>query len=231
VSRAPKIWHAVVVPRLTPERRRELARDAMLDAAETVFAKKGFGGASMEEIAAEAGFSRAALYARFGNKEDLLGTVLDRHSERAVEAFSAMEVPSTPLEGAFAAAEIFLQRTTLEMVPLDLELRLNALRNPNLRRRVVEADRSLAEKMAQLIEHNMKGARHHLDIPAEDLADIGNAAVAGLMQFAALDEVTAERFERLVESLFVLLTSPYSNTKDIRKVRCSTPREGIEHRR
>lgn len=221
----------MVVPRLTPERRRELTRKAMLDAAETIFAKKGFGGASMEEIAAEAGFSRAALYTRFGSKEDLLGAVLDRHSERAAEAFSAMGVPSTPLEGAFEAADIFLQRTTLDMVPLDLELRLNALRNPNLRRRVVEADRSLAEKMAQLIEHNMKGARHHLDIPAEDLADIGNAAVAGLMQLAALDEVTAERFERLVETLFVLLTAPYSNTKDIRKVRRSTPREGNEHRR
>ena len=79
-----------MVPRLTPERRRELARDAMIDAAETVFAKNGFGGASMEEIAAEAGFSRAALYTRFGSKEDLLGAVLDRHSERAAEAFAAM---------------------------------------------------------------------------------------------------------------------------------------------
>ena len=197
------------MPRLTPERRRELAAEAMLDAAETVFAKKGFGGASMEEIAAEAGFSRASVYARFGSKEDLLGAVLDRHSARAATAFSAMAVPSTPLEGALEAAQIFRRTTTLDMVPLDLELRLNALRNPELRRRLVEADRRLAEQMTELIEHNMKGARHHLDIPAEDLADIGRAAVAGLMEYAALDEVTAERFERLVESLFVLLTGPY----------------------
>src|SRR5271166_5429010 len=139
----------------------------MLDAAETIYAKKGFGGASMEEIATEAGFSRAALYARFGSKEDLLGAVLDRHSQRAAEAFSAMDVPSTPVEGAVAAAEIFRQRTTLDRVPLDLELRLNALRNPDLRRRVVDADRRLAEKMVQLIEHNMKGARRRIDIPAQ----------------------------------------------------------------
>jgi AcrR family transcriptional regulator len=209
--------------RLTPEHRRQLGRDAMLDAAETVFAKKGFGGASMEEIAAEAGFSRAAVYARFGGKEDLLGAVLDRHSARAAEAFSVITIPSTPLEGALAAAEIFRRRTTLDMVPLDLELRLNALRNPELRRRVVEADRALAEKMAQLIEHNMKGERHHLDIPAQDLADIGRAAVSGLMQYAALDEVNAERFERLVESLFVLLTGPYRDTNEIRR---SRPQKG-----
>jgi AcrR family transcriptional regulator len=195
--------------RLTPEHRRQLALDAMLDAAETVFAKKGFGGASMEEIAAEAGFSRATVYARFGSKEDLLRAVLERHSARGVEAFSAMAVPSTPLEGAMEAAEIFRQRATLEMVPLDLELRLNALRNPQLRQRVVEADRALAEKFAQLIQHNMESARHHVDIPAEDLADIGRAAVSGLMHFAALDEFTPEHLERLVESLFVLLTGPY----------------------
>jgi AcrR family transcriptional regulator len=194
----------------------------MLDAAETVFAAKGFGGASMDEIATEAGFSRASVYAHFGTKEDLLGAVLDRHSDRAGEAFGAMGLPTTPLEGAFEATDIFLQRTTIDTVPLDLELRLNALRNPDLRRRVVEADRSLVEKMAQLIERNMNGARHHLDIPAEDLAIIGNAAIAGLMQLAALEELTTERFRRLVETLFVLLTAPYDNAR-VGKVTRPTP--------
>jgi AcrR family transcriptional regulator len=195
--------------RLTPERRRELTNEAMLDAAETLFAKKGFGAASMEEIAEEAGFSRAALYARFGSKEDLLGAVLDRHSTRDAARFRAMAVPATPMTGALEAAEIFKQSATLEMVPLDLELRLNALRNPKLRQRIVEVDRSRAEKMTELIEHNMKGTKRHLDIPAEDLADIGLAAVAGLMQYAALDEISSDRFRSLVESLFVLLTGPY----------------------
>jgi AcrR family transcriptional regulator len=194
---------------MTPDRRRELGTNAMLDAAETVFAKRGFGGASMDEIATEAGFSRAAIYTRFRSKEELLSTVLDRHVEREAEAFAAMGVPSTPLEGAFEAAAIFRDRTTLDSVPLNLELRLNALRNPDLRRRIAEVDRSVTKRMAQLIEQNMRGKGRHPDIPAEDLADIGRAAVAGLMQSAALEELTAERFERLIETLFVLLTSPY----------------------
>jgi AcrR family transcriptional regulator len=195
--------------RLTPEHRRQLANEAMLDAAETVFAKKGFGAASMEEIAVESGFSRAALYARFGSKEDLLGAVLDRHSARTAKQFAAMAIPTTPIAGALEAAEIFKQTVTLEMVPLDLELRLNALRNPKLRKRVAAIDRSQTETMTQLIEHNMKGAQRLLDIPAEDLADIGLAAVAGLMQRAALAETSPVRLRRLVESLFVLLTGPY----------------------
>jgi AcrR family transcriptional regulator len=181
----------------------------MLDAAETVFATKGFGAASMEDIAEEAGFSRAALYARFGSKEDLLAAVLDRHSTRTAERFRAMTIPTTPIAGALQAAEIFRQSATLDMVPLDMELRLNALRNPKLRQRVAEVDRGQAQKMTELIEHNMKGARRHLDIPAEDLAEIGLAAVSGLMQYAALEEISSDRFRSLVESLFVLLTGPY----------------------
>jgi AcrR family transcriptional regulator len=197
------------VARLTPQRRRELSNEAMLDAAETVFATKGFGAASMEDIAEEAGFSRAALYARFGSKEDLLAAVLDRHSTRTAERFRAMTIPTTPIAGALQAAEIFRQSATLDMVPLDMELRLNALRNPKLRQRVAEVDRGQAQKMTELIEHNMKGARRHLDIPAEDLAEIGLAAVSGLMQYAALEEISSDRFRSLVESLFVLLTGPY----------------------
>ena len=68
--------------------------------------------------------------------------------------------------------------------------------------------------MTQLIEDNMKTAQRRLNIPAEDLADIGRAAVSGLMQYAALDEINVERFERLVESLFVLLTGPYEDKLD-----------------
>ncbi|HEX4863494.1 MAG TPA: helix-turn-helix domain-containing protein, partial [Acidimicrobiales bacterium] len=183
---------------------------AMLDAAETVFAKKGFGGASMEEIATEAGYSRAALYGKFGNKEDLLAAVVDRHSARQAAAFSALTPPATPVEGALDAAEIFRRTSDLGLVPLEMELRLNALRNPDVRRRVLDSDRKLADKMAKLIEHNMRASHHRLDIPARDLADIGRAAVLGLTQYAALDEEQADHYRRLVETVFVLLAEPPS---------------------
>ena len=43
----------------------------MLDAAERVFASRGFRGASMDEIAAECGVTKPMLYAYFGSKEEL----------------------------------------------------------------------------------------------------------------------------------------------------------------
>jgi AcrR family transcriptional regulator len=37
-----------------------------------VYARRGFGGATLDEVAAEAGFTKGAVYGRFGSKENLL---------------------------------------------------------------------------------------------------------------------------------------------------------------
>src|SRR5260370_23427492 len=46
-------------------------RQLLLDAAASVFARKGYVGASVEEIAETAGFSIGAVYSNFGSKEEL----------------------------------------------------------------------------------------------------------------------------------------------------------------
>lgn len=53
------------------EREREAHRREILEAAGRVFARKGFAAATMDEIAQEAEFSKAALYFYFKNKEEL----------------------------------------------------------------------------------------------------------------------------------------------------------------
>lgn len=195
------------VEKLTPERRRQLTRDALVEAAGDVFARKGVGGASMEEIAAEAGFSRGAIYSNFGSKEELLLAVIDRFVDRQLGDFAeGVVVDSEDLVGvAVSAGGVFKRTLSLELMPLELELRLNALRNPEVRQRLVEADRRTGEKTARFIEEQVVAHGIRLRIPPRDLGDIGRAAIFGLLQFAATDEQEAERYERLVESLFVLL--------------------------
>ena len=51
-----------VTERWTQERRRQHTRELLLDAAEEVFARRGFEGASLEEIAEAAGYTRGAIY-------------------------------------------------------------------------------------------------------------------------------------------------------------------------
>jgi AcrR family transcriptional regulator len=57
------------------------ARNSILDAGERVFALHGFDGASMRQIAAEAGVAQALLHYHFGTKEKLFEAVFARRSD------------------------------------------------------------------------------------------------------------------------------------------------------
>ena len=54
----------------------EVTREKILEAAEKVFAEKGYWGARVDEIAAEAHANKRMIYVHFGNKETLYITVL-----------------------------------------------------------------------------------------------------------------------------------------------------------
>src|SRR5438270_13172850 len=74
--------------RWTQERRRQHTRDLLLDAAEQVFGKRGFEGASLDEIADTAGYTRGAIYKHFGGKEELFLETNTRFNERYIQAFT-----------------------------------------------------------------------------------------------------------------------------------------------
>ena len=57
------------------EREKKMRRQQIMDAAKKVFASKGFGGATIENIAEEAEFSPATLYLYFKNKDELFASL------------------------------------------------------------------------------------------------------------------------------------------------------------
>jgi AcrR family transcriptional regulator len=77
--------------RLTREQSRANTRERLLAAARGAFARSGFHGASVEEIASEAGFSTGALYSNFDGKEDLFLVLMEREiDEHAAEIAAAV---------------------------------------------------------------------------------------------------------------------------------------------
>lgn len=64
-------------------------REAIVEAATEVFARAGFEGASIVEIAADVGISRAGLLHHFESKEDLLTAVLENRERADREVFVA----------------------------------------------------------------------------------------------------------------------------------------------
>lgn len=94
-----------------PKRRRapkgEMRRMALLDAATEVFARDGYLGASMRDVADIAGITTVGLLHHFPNKVALLRALLDRRDERVVARFGDLATAPT-LDG-------FLQFLRLSM--------------------------------------------------------------------------------------------------------------------
>jgi AcrR family transcriptional regulator len=86
--------------RLTRKEQQAETRRRLLDAGERVFLRRGLQGSSVEEIAAEAGYTRGAFYSNFKSKDELLVELLhariyDRYAEMAKQS---QEQPGTPRE-------------------------------------------------------------------------------------------------------------------------------------
>lgn len=100
----------------TPTRRgrpRDPAVDqAILDAARSVLARRGFTGTSMDEIARQAGVGKDTLYRRWKSKEELVLHLLKTMSEQSV--------PAPQLDDARYALFVFLQ--AIRKVNLDTDL-------------------------------------------------------------------------------------------------------------
>ncbi|HEX9642347.1 MAG TPA: TetR/AcrR family transcriptional regulator [Candidatus Krumholzibacteria bacterium] len=71
------------------ERRTLETRQLILDAAYTVFARRGYGGAAVDEIVAEAGLSKGAFYHHFPSKEAVFQALLAARARRCTEAMAA----------------------------------------------------------------------------------------------------------------------------------------------
>ena len=73
-------------PATTKERKAARTRRMVLDAAERLFAERGFAGTSMRDVARASGVSQALIHHHFGRKRDLYNAV----KERVVQRFLRM---------------------------------------------------------------------------------------------------------------------------------------------
>src|SRR5881227_3486389 len=84
----------------TPNRRQakqERTRWLLLGAAARVFARRGYHVATLEEVAAEAGFTKGAVYSNFESKEALFLALVDQEiAKRVREIGTVVEAGASP---------------------------------------------------------------------------------------------------------------------------------------
>jgi len=192
--------------RLSREDSRELTTQRLLEAAQKLIARKGLEAASVENIAAAAGYSRGAFYSNFNSKGDLFIELLRRDHEKATSELTALRDDALPLEEIQArVAGVYSQLyRDSESFMNWTEARLLATRDAKFRAKL---NTFLAEKCAQIagfISYFYVRVGIEPPLPAESIA-MGFISLAEGVKLSLLSspmEMTVERAESILK-LFI----------------------------
>jgi len=159
--------------RLTRAERKQQTRAELLAAAQRVFSRRGFHGASLNEIAEEAGYTFGAVYSNFRNKDDLFLAVLDAEQQARFPGLVDVMLDAPSLEaGLRAFAREFAQYAQRHpnWTALYVEFWTHASRQPELRQQVAQRHERLIDTATRLLAEEF--ARRwwvEFTIPARDV--------------------------------------------------------------
>jgi AcrR family transcriptional regulator len=146
----------------------DITRSRFLQAAEKIFARDGFDAAKLEEIAAEAGYTRGAFYANFDTKEGLFFALLEREIKARIEAVrkhvANYQEPSQKLR---ALRDLWLDMSLdRRWGVLSLEFKLFAVRHPEVRARLAAMHRKLVTSAVEILDDVMHEVGRELPVSA-----------------------------------------------------------------
>jgi AcrR family transcriptional regulator len=177
----------------------------LLDASERVFARRGYRGASLDEIAAEAGYSKGAVYSNFASKEDLFLALLDAHVG-GPDGSRPAEWGLVAADGSPSAALTALATPTdpaaWEWGMLTMEFFLYAAREPAVRERLA----AVLEQQRLSLASTIEAAWPQLasaPLGPRDIASVVMALSTGLGVQVVLDPkaIDAGLFPRVLDAL------------------------------
>jgi AcrR family transcriptional regulator len=204
------------VRRSRQEERKQQTRAELIAAAATVFARHGFHGSSLEQIAAEAGYSTGAVYWHFKGKDDLFLAVYEAQATarvRDIEVFrerataTTSGAPRDPRE--YADQFMARLREDPEFMVLTQEFLIHAWRNPPLREAFSHRIAWGRDTIARILEQETHRTGVRLPLPAQDLATVLRelGVGLGLAKLADPDAIPDELFGDFIETLFELIQS------------------------
>ena len=131
-----------------------MTRRHLIEAAAVVFARNGFHGSSLDEVAATAGFTKGTVYSNFKSKDELFLALLDdRMESQAVQVLEALDtiggMEPDGEEQLRRMREVIERTWDEEWSALYLEFVLYARRNPQAR-----------AKLSERMKHQHELARH-----------------------------------------------------------------------
>lgn len=166
--------------RLTREESRAQTRQDLLDAAKILFARQGFEGSSVEQIAEAAGYTRGAFYSNFETKEVLLIALIERCFDDDLAGIALLQGDLAAVSAGFQQAAHLEESRHREAHLLKMEFWMCALRSPAVRTAYAAQHARLRSAIGTLIEAQYAASHRPLPAPAEELAAVTVALRNGL---------------------------------------------------
>ena len=185
---------------------RDETRDKLFDAAARVFEDQGTGGASIEAIAAEAGFTRGAFYSNFASKEELIIAMLEDHVEQSIRRNLDLLAKHKNLDDFLAALKSMdrsrqdpLARSPLLHMEMILFVARAEKRRPELAKRL----RARRKLIADIVETTLKDSGRSAAVNASWTAAVVLALEDGFRLHRLIDPETtpADSFLRALDDL------------------------------
>lgn len=145
-------------PSPVQQQRREETRRRLMDAGLVLFARKGYDGATLDEVAHAAGYSKGAVYVHFPSKEDLFLSILEERvpllQQRLLNAISQDGALVSRVQ---AALDVFLAecRQNPAWPGLLIEFWARAQRDSRVRQRLADMYASWRTFAADLLQHGV----------------------------------------------------------------------------
>lgn len=197
------------------KRRRPHTRQRLLDAALDVYAERGFGNSSVENICERAGFTRGAFYSNFTSLEELFLAMWEQRSTQMLADVDALLAPeSQPRVGTLSEAV----DCVLAVIPIDdrwyrvnAEFTAHALRNPSLKRVIVAREDAILATLMPLLDQLL--AQLGLEITDRDALGPSLVAVHDGTLVQCLIEDDPDAALRRRAELFTVLFQHYTRER------------------
>lgn len=120
----------------------EARKDQILEAAARCFARRGFHGTSIAQLAKASGMSPGHIYHFFENKESIIAALVERKLAQSLAMVSQFEDAEDVFQALIDRVDIGLsEKSNLDNAALELEILAEAARNPRVAASVRNADR------------------------------------------------------------------------------------------
>jgi AcrR family transcriptional regulator len=165
---------------LTRAQQQAVTRDRLLAAAEQVIDRHGYGGASIDLITAEAGYSKGAIYSNFESKEALFLELLRLYMERDMAELERIVRLDPDKLSAAVTGWLKAMHAERDCPLLVTELQLHARRSPAFAKRYYALQEQQTRTLAGILERYFKAASVPLPMDALELAASMTALANGL---------------------------------------------------